>query len=170
MPMSKHYIRQPVQRAELMDLRMLALAEEQDFYRRNPHTSEPYRHRLLAIALCQGAALQYLGRGYGVNDFDVHFFYKQNPDKLRLSRGVKRIIANVGNFRSVPVDFLRTVIPGRVATAGFADGVNLLRTFLQSAATPTAKHLAQKAVVGLSPQPLWEFVIWPTEDTLRSPQ
>jgi hypothetical protein len=50
--------------------------------------------------------------GRGVNDFDVHFFYSQNPVKLRLSRAVKRISdVTVGTFKEIPVDFIRTVVP-----------------------------------------------------------
>ena len=81
--MAKQYLNRPVTQAELDALASLAAAEEIAFFRRNPHLVAPYRDRLLAVALCQGAALQLLGRGYGVNDFDVHFFYAQNPAKPR---------------------------------------------------------------------------------------
>ncbi len=110
--MGKHYIQRPVGRAELRSLLELADAEKQAFFDRNPHLARHYRRRLLAIALCQGAANQYIRRGRGVNDFDVHFFYSQNPAKLRLSRTVKRIFATVGTFKKkMPVDFIRTVVP-----------------------------------------------------------
>src|SRR6266542_3717021 len=107
--MSKHYLKWPVTSAELEALAALATEEERAFFRRNPHLVGAYRDRLLAVALCQGAALQFLGRGYGVNDFDVHFFYARNPAKPRLARTVKRTWASVGAFPNIAVDFVRTI-------------------------------------------------------------
>ena len=91
--MKKPYLQRPVGRAELKSLVELVHIEEKAFFKRNPHLIKPYRNRLLAVALCQGAALQRIGCGKGVKDFDVHFFYAQNPDKPLLSRTVKRILA-----------------------------------------------------------------------------
>jgi hypothetical protein len=159
--MVKDYIHQPVGLAELSSLVILAEAEEDSFFQRNPHLLEPYRERLVAIALCQGAALQYLGCGYGVHDFDLHFFYQQNPDKPRLSRTVKRIWATVGAFNNVPVDFIRTVIPWWLYTGQSHGPVELLRAFLGQPPTANAWHLAQKAVIGLIPQELFSMVVWP---------
>jgi hypothetical protein len=88
--MSKIYLQQPVAEPELRDLARLASEEERAFFVRNPHLITSYKDRLIAVALCQGAALQFVGRGYGVADFDVHFFYQQNPDKPRLSRAVNK--------------------------------------------------------------------------------
>ena len=157
----KNYIHQPVGASELQSLATLAATEEADFFRRNLHLIELYRSRLVGVALCQGAALQYLGRGYGVNDFDLHFFYRQNPTKPRLSRAVKHVRANVGSFQDARVDFVRTVIPGRLQNAQALGSVELLRTFLRQSKTRNAQHLAQKAVIGLAPQGLFEVVIWP---------
>jgi hypothetical protein len=116
---------------------------------------------LLAIALCQGAALQYLGRGYGINDFDLHYFYAQNPSKPRLSRAVGRVFVSVGNFANVPVDFIRSVVPGGEPTSDVDSVVRQLRVFLNQARTANAAHLAEKAVVGLSPSLLFGATIWP---------
>src|SRR6185503_8612564 len=121
--------------------------EEQEFFRRNGHLVPLYRERLLAIALCQGAALQYLKRGYGVNDFDIHYFYSQNPKKPRLSRAVKRAWTSVGGFEHVAVDFVRTVVPSLVSSN--KQPVSIIRTFLRRGVTPNAHHLAMKAVIGI---------------------
>ena len=59
----KIYIQRPVGRAELDALAALARDEERAFFERNPHLIQPYRSRLVAAALCQGAALQYLDIG-----------------------------------------------------------------------------------------------------------
>ena len=77
------YIKQPVTLTELEDLAKHAVEEEEAFFKRNPHLVELYRQRLILVALCQGAALQFLDRGYGVKDFDIHFFVQ----RIRTSRG-----------------------------------------------------------------------------------
>lgn len=154
--MKKHYIDRPVGNTELQSLVRLASEEERAFFKRNPHLVRPYQKRLLAVALCQGAALQYNGDGYGVNDFDIHFFYLQNPSKPRLSRAVKRIFANVGSFADVPVDFIRTVVPD----SGTKSIVERLSSFLRQQPTANAKYLSRKAVVLILPKPLFGKVIW----------
>ena len=158
--MGKTYIHQPVGSSELRALAELATAEEAAFFERNPHLELSYRGRLIAVGLCQGAALQYLGRGYGVNDFDLHFFYRQNPRKPKLTRARKRVFADVGTFDNVPVDFLRTVVPSRVHVPKRAAAVEILRAFLRQAPTLNSRYLAKKAVVGLFPRELFGIVVW----------
>lgn len=159
--MTTNRINRPVGIAELRTLTELAMTEEADFFIRNPHLVAPYRDRLLMVALCQGAALQYLGRGDGVKDFDVHFFYAQNPEKLRLSRSVKRITEDIGAFPNIAVDFVRTVVPGATSDARPADAAHALRKFLVRAPTPNAWHLKQKAVIGLHPMDAFGQQVWP---------
>jgi hypothetical protein len=158
--MAKTYVQQQVGAVELRDLATLAQQEESEFFVRNLHLSEPYRDRLIAAALCQGAALQLVGRGYGVADFDIHFFYRQNPSKPRLSRAVKRITANVGNFEHAPIDFVRTLVPVWLCGSHEGDAETLLKAFLAQKPTSNAKYLSQKAVVGLTPQALFGRIIW----------
>lgn len=162
--MPKRYVQRPVGRSELHALKALAKAEEAAFFERNPHLVQPYRDRLIAVALCQGAALQYLRRGYGVNDFDVHFFYSQNPRKPKLTRAKKRTLADVGRFENMPVDFLRTVVPARVKVSRPAGRLAILHAFLQQTPTPNARHLAEKAVVGLMPKEMFGVIIWQPTD------
>lgn len=160
--MAKVYRNQPVTRLELESLLALATAEEADFFtRRNPHLIEPYRDRLLCFALCQGAALQFLGRGYGVGDFDIHFFYAQNPAKPRLCRKPKHAVSDVGGFNSIPMDYLRTVVPGATPTTQLESIVVQLQSFLRRRPTSNAFHLSQKAVVGLFPPGLFGRELWP---------
>ena len=158
--MGKHYIQRPVGHAELRSLLELADAEEQAFFDRNPHLARRYRRRLLAIALCQGAALQYIRRGRGVNDFDVHFFYAQNPAKRQLSRAVKRISgATVGTFKKTPVDFIRTVVPVTQADQK-RSLTERIQAFLLERPTSNAVYLSKKAVVGLFPKTIFAKVLW----------
>jgi hypothetical protein len=158
--MWKRYIDRPVGRAELESLQALARAEKESFFARNPHLVQAYADRFIGVALCQGAALQYLGRGYGVNDFDLHFFYAQNPAKPRLARAVKSTWATVGCFENFRVDFIRTVVPPCVGASAQEDRVELLRAFLRKPPTENARHLAQKGVIGLLPEELFHKVIW----------
>ena len=153
------YIQLPVVKGELRSLVALAKSEEKAFFDRNPHTIRTYRNRLLVVALCQGAALQYVGCGYGVKDFDVHFFYAQNPAKPRLSRAVKRINATVGRFANIPVDFIRTVIHADDGHANKSVAYRL-RSFLEEQPTANARQLSKKAVVGLLPKKLFAKVLW----------
>jgi hypothetical protein len=147
---------------ELRALARLAELEERSFFSRNPHLVKTYRRRLLLVALCQGAALQYLGNGYGINDFDVHYFYAQNPSKRRLSRSVFRLKNQlVGSFARVHVDFIRTVVPLERGRKGSA--AERIRLFLIRRSTGNAKHLAKKAVVGLCPPRLFGRRIWPED-------
>jgi hypothetical protein len=140
----KDYIQRPVGESEIESFATLAIAEEADFFRRNPHLIKLYSDRLIGVALCQGAALPFLGRGYGVNDFDLHFFYRQNRDKPRLSRAIKRIQADVGSFENVAVDFVRTVVPWRLQERQPHESADLIRAFLRQQPTDSAQHLAQK--------------------------
>ncbi len=151
------YRQQAVGRQELRSLIDLAETEEAAFFDRNPHLIRPYGDRLLAVALCQGAALQYLRCGYGVKDFDVHFFYAQNPAKPRLSRAVYRIFASVGRFDDIAVDFIRTVVPVNRIKRSVPERIRL---FLEEQPTANAMHLSHKAVVGLLPDKVFAKVLW----------
>jgi hypothetical protein len=157
---AKNYIHRSVGRPELEALVNLAGLEEINFFKRNPHLIDPYRDRRIAVALCQGAALQYLGIGCGVNDFDVHFFYRQNPNKPRLSRAVKSVRANVGAFEGVSVDFIRTVVPNPQHAQESTEVMDLLRAALRNSQTDNLQHLSRKGVVGLLPEAVFGAVIW----------
>jgi hypothetical protein len=159
----KRHLNRPVGRDELRALAALAREEEHDFFERNAHLIRPYRRRLVAAALCQGAALQHLGIGYGVNDFDIHYFYAQNPTKPRLTRARMRQIRDVGSFHQIAVDFLRTVIPIRVVRPRRSSTIRVIQAFLDQRPTDNARHLARKAVIGLIPADLFGVVIWPAD-------
>ena len=114
----------------------------------------------LPLTLCQGAALQYLCIGYGVNDFDIHYFYRQNPEKPKLARSGYKRVYTIGSFEKIRVDFFRTVIPERVWRSAPEEPSELLASFLTNGPTPNAKHLAEEAVVGLYPDALFAVTLW----------
>jgi hypothetical protein len=140
----------------------LARAEEKAFFRRNTHLVELYQDRVVAVALCQGAALHYLDQHNGVKDFDIHFFYRQNPEHPRLSRTVYYIWVKVPDYGERRIDFVRTVIPTKhLEKPKNENPTALLQKFLLNAPTDNARHLAEKAVVGLYPDDLFGTIIWP---------
>ena len=139
----------------------LAVDEHEDFFHRNPAAALIYRSRFLAAALCQGAALHYLGRGNGMKDVDIHLFYEQHPDRRQVARKVRSIVMEVPGFGERKVDFIKTVVPSAFVTHNRRDLVVLLRAFLTAQPTDNASHLAEKAVVGLVPESILATVIWP---------
>lgn len=159
--MTFDYIDRAVGLTELRALTELAMTEEADFFARNPHLVASYRDRLLMVALCQGAALQFLGKGYGVKDFDVHFFYAQHPDKPQLSRAVKRITANIGAFPGIGVDYIRTVVSRATPGVNPPNAIRAVQDFLERAPTSNARHLKEKAVIGLYPTEAFGKQVWP---------
>lgn len=147
----------------LKRLAAIADTERQAFFDRNPRQIDRYRDRYLCTALCQGAALHFLGRGDGVKDFDVHFFYRQNPEHPMMARGAKAERAEFNDFGVKEVHFLRTVVPPEYVED--SEGiVEALHCFLEETPTSNARHLAKKAVIGLHPKSLFERVIWPEEE------
>jgi hypothetical protein len=66
--------------ADLQRLTELAADADAELVARNPVGSGRYAGRLLARALCQGAALDYVDKHNGVKDFDVWSFYAQHDD------------------------------------------------------------------------------------------
>lgn len=85
-------------REHLRLLAELARDEHEAFFERNPHQAPLYRDRLMAAALCQGAALHYLDDETGVKDLDLHLFYAQHPEHRRLSRTVYSRRVHIAGF------------------------------------------------------------------------
>ena len=70
-----------ITKADLRRLADIALRDFAAFFRRHPSTARRYRHRLFAVALCQGAALHFLDQKNGVKDFDMWSFFRAHPKK-----------------------------------------------------------------------------------------
>lgn len=78
-PEGRSYL--PIERLDLERLLAIAEADLDSFFRSHPIWAHRYGSRLLAVALCQGAALHYIDGATGVNDFDLYTFFKSNPEK-----------------------------------------------------------------------------------------
>ena len=115
----------------------------------------------MAAALCQGAALHFLGRGKGVKDLDIHLFYIQHPKRQQLSRRVYSLEYDFPTFGRRRVDFIRTVIPEWVVSGTGKNAIKMLQALLHEEPTANSHHLAQKAVIGLLPRSIFGAVVWP---------
>lgn len=134
----------------------------------NPNWAR-YADRLLAVTLCQGAALHYLDGQTGVKDFDVWTFFAVSPDRPYPDAALfrRRKIADFG-----PSHFGRTStappwMQGRrvdlfarsLEVSPSSDAAVAIRAWLRDCRTRTAAKLAQKAVVELDPLP--GRIVWP---------
>lgn len=151
---------------DLRRLRDLAEVDREAFFLRNPVTASLYSKRVFAVALCQGAALHYVNKTNGVKDFDVWTFYRTHPTRMFPPR--RRGIADFGDPKFGTTASNPTFVGRRVDLIGrsiqarsFADPVEVLRQYLRTQPTTSAKFLAQKAVVLLEPAHLLGTVIWP---------
>lgn len=156
---------EPIIPGDLERLARIARQDREDLFDRKPH----YRalaDRVVAVALCQGAALHFLDGRNGVKDFDVWTFYAAHPDAIFPPR--RRVARDFGDpkfgqspdrpeFVGRKVDLLGRSIPAEVC----GDPVATLRAYLSEHRTSTALYLAQKATVLLEPTSYLGKVIWP---------
>ena len=161
-----------IERNDLLRLAELAAQAEAGLFLRHPDGAGRYTGRLLCRALCQGAALHYLDGKNGVKDFDVWSFYAalgDGPFPYRW-RGTAdfgpsrfgRYHGDTPSYAGRRVDLLGRSLP---APPG-ADPAAVLRDYLSAARTASAKALAAKAVILLTPEQAVGRCVWPW----RTPQ
>ena len=153
-----------ITKSDLRKLLSLAKADVDDFFSRKPEYQK-YVGKEVLVALCQGAALHYIDGENGVKDFDVWFFYprlsKQLPYRRRgtVDFGPSkfgRFPTDTG-FRGRRIDVL---MRSESSFSSKCPNTGLVQ-YLSGAKTSTAKHLSQKAVVGLYPESVFGKVLWP---------
>jgi hypothetical protein len=153
--------------SDLLRLAALAAQAEAGLFARHPRGAGRYAGRLLCRALCQGAALHYLDGENGVKDFDVWSFYAalaDGPFPYRW-RGTGdfgpskfgRWPGDSPSYTGRRVDFLGRSLPATLD----ADPVAVLRDYLSAARTASAKELAAKAVILLTPEHAVGERVWP---------
>jgi hypothetical protein len=151
--------------ADLVRLARLAAADRSDFFARHPDWRALYAKRVLAVALCQGAALHYIGAPVGIQDFDVYTFYAKNPARpWYAKRNVHRDFGDPkfgkspgwDHFTGRRVDLLSRGIAHRRG----ADPADSIRQWLCSDHSKSARLLADKAVVLLWPSSRRGEVVW----------
>lgn len=155
----------PITKSDLRRLGEIAIGDLESLFRRLPHIGRLYRHRLFAVALCQGAALHFLDGKNGVKDFDVWSFFRAHPARPFPYR--RNASADFGNskfgtsrnwehFVGRRVDLL-----GRSLKISSHDlPVDALRGYLSSSKTTSARKLAQKAMVLVYPRAQLGTVVW----------
>jgi hypothetical protein len=157
----------PIDAADLIRLGELAALAEADLFSRKPNWSGRYAGRLLCRALCQGGALQYVDGITGVKDFDVWSFYSEadhGPFPARWRGTADFGPSKFGRFPDDPPAFQgrRVDLIGRSLREPLdADPVEVLRRYLTSTKTTSARKLADKAVVLIEPADFLGVVVWP---------
>jgi hypothetical protein len=164
-----------IERNDLLRLVELAEQAEQDLFTRKPRGAGRYKSRLLCRALCQGSALHYVDGTNGVKDFDVWSFYAaldSGPFPYRWVGSADFGPSRFGRYPKDPGRYVgrRVDILGRSLPAGLGSDPNaVLSTYLTQSHTTTAKALAEKAVVLLSPLDRVGEIVWPPGVDTRHP-
>jgi len=152
---------------DLLRLAGLAARAEAELFARRPAVARRYSGRLLCRASCQGAALYYLSGEKGIKDFDVWSFYAEHDDgpfpyRWHLQRDFGP--SKFGRYPGDPpsyvgrhVDFLGRSLPAGLHT----DPAAVLRKYLSTGQTATAKALAAKAVILIDPKHRADEIVWP---------
>jgi hypothetical protein len=157
---------EPITRDDLVRLADIARADREDRFERKPRWRYLYADRILAVALCQGAALHFVNGRNGVKDFDVWTFYSASleapfPARWRTVRdfGSPKFgqTADHPNYVGRRVDLI-----GRSVDASrHDDPVMAVRRYLSAGRTESARLLAAKAVVLLEPSRWLGEIVWP---------
>jgi hypothetical protein len=151
---------------DLQRLGELAAHDRNSLFARRLETGRLYADRLLAVALCQGAALHRLNGKNGVKDFDVWSFYEEHPERPYPYRrngtadfGDPKFGTSPGweHFVGRRVDLLGRSLPFDAGT----DVAKALRRYLRAGRTATARHLAAKAMVLIEPGGRLGEIVWP---------
>jgi hypothetical protein len=145
----------PLDRRHLRALQRIGLKEQGEYFDRNPKL-ETFKHKLLGICLCQGAATHYLNPKWGIADFDLWHFYLEEGPKRFPYRGHKKVKKA---YKGKPVDLLKRGIPQDLyMTMSKNRGAAILAFLLRK-----EDILLDQAIVGLYPESLFGKVIWAGE-------
>lgn len=155
-----------ITKSDLVRLREIAKGDLKSLFTRFPETGRRYHDRLIAIALCQGAALHYLNGKNGVKDFDVWSFFRAHKDKPFPYRRNASADFGISKFGKSPdwdhfvgrrVDLLGRSLP-------CSDGdipIDVLRAHLSMGRSASARALAAKAMILIYPDDQLGTVVWP---------
>ena len=146
---------------DLAVLRDLSCEQRELFFSRNPHLKRAFKDRLIAIALCQGAAQHFVDRSTGVKNFDIWWFYPEHPTARYPHRARKEVYCSLPRFGTWRVDLMGRAIDSRIIRHYSGDPIACIREYLRQGRTETARLLARKAVVGLHPCTIYDKIIWP---------
>ncbi len=159
---------EPIDREDLIRLAEITRADLADFFARKPRCAL-LEDRLVCIALCQGAALHFVDKTNGINDFDVWAFFAAHPDAPDFPWR-RRKAKDFGDPKFGPSPDKPDLVGRHVDLLGRslevtedADPILVLRRYLSEGTTETALRLSEKAVVLLEPADRLGTVVWPVE-------
>jgi hypothetical protein len=155
-----------IEHGDLDRLAEIATSDREEFFRSFPRWARLYPNRVIAVALCQGAALHYVDCRNGVKDFDVWTFFEKHPEAPFPHRrhGCRDFEpSKFGRHPEAPAPRGRTVdLFGRSIPANpSGDVIAAVQAYLKRRSTESARRLAGKAVVLLEPARFRGVVIWP---------
>jgi hypothetical protein len=154
---------QEITAEDLQILGDLASQDRADFFQRKPRYAV-LTHHIIAVALCQGAALHFVDGTNGVKDFDVWSFYSSSAGIQYPPRRLKHRQFPLPKFQNRRVDFLGRTL----AASPDTDPIQAIQHYLSDCRSSTAKALSKKAVVLIEPQALLGTVVWPDESVCRT--
>jgi len=158
-----------ITKADLRRLASIALENLEGLYRRRPETGRLYRDRLLALALCQGAAKHVIDGRHGIKDLDVWAFFRSGPARPFPYR--RRGVSDFGDpkFGRHPDD--RGFVGRRVDVMGrdipvrrWESAESAIVRYLREGRTTSAAKLAERPVILLWPGPQCGRMIWRPEE------
>lgn len=157
-----------IRKTDLRRLARLAQAQRADFFERHPEYAILYAKRLLCSALIGEAALHYINGSTGVYQFDVWSFYAEHPDApfpFHVTDHMDFGPSRFGRADDAPKGYVgkRVALQGRSLDADLGhEPLTTLQRYLRAGASPSARELAQKAVVIVEPEALAGTQAWPT--------
>jgi hypothetical protein len=120
----------------------------------------------LMACLCQGAARHFVHGDRGVNDWDVVFFFRTNPDwkfpprwKGNCDFGPSRFGTNPDHgprYSGRRIDVLGRDIP----VSGGISAEQAIVTYLQKSGTVSAREWAKRPLIALTSQEMLGQLIW----------
>lgn len=152
--------------SDLHRLAQLAIQDLNGLFERKAHSAK-HRDRLMVLCLCQGAAQHFVHGDRGVQDFDVWAFFSAGSEGAFPARRRGKVDFGLSRFGSNPedgpsfkgrrVDIIGRSIDHRPSETPEA----AVRRYLKSRKTESAKLLAERPVIALTPKEKAGHVIWP---------
>lgn len=153
---------EPITVADLSHMAEVAVAKFSEFVRDNPRW-DAYRERILAVALCQGAARHYLHGKGGIKDIDTWFFFAEMPGSRFPPRWRREVDFGPSKFGRGPeqkwtgrrMDLLGRSLP----CMPNADPAEAIRAWLGHR-RGSPKEIAKSPVILLQPSTRLGEVVW----------